>query len=150
MWEKHLGEKELQKSGYDNMYANFLSSSWPIFQLCLNRAVQFSSLAQLCPTLCDSINRSPPGLPVHHQLLEFTQNHVHQVGDATQTSHPLSSLLLLYPIPPCIRVFSSESNLRIRWPKYWSFSFSICPSNELPGLISYRMDWVYLHWGITN
>ena len=126
------------------MYANFLSSSWPILQLCLNRAVQFCSLAQLCPTLCDSINLRTPGLPVHHRFLEFTQNHVHRVGDATQTSHPLSSLLLLSPIPPSIRVFSSESTLRIRWPKYWTFSFSISPSNEHPGLISFGMDWLDL------
>ena len=94
-------------------------------------SVQFSSVAQLCPTLCDPMNRSTPGLPVHHQLPEFTQTHVHRVGDAIQPWH-----LLLSPIPPSIRVFSSESTLRMRWPKYWSFSFSISPSNEHPGLIS--------------
>ena len=91
------------------------------------------------------MNCSTPGLPVHHQLPEFTQNHVHRVGDAIQPSHPLSSpLLLLPPIPPSIRVFSNESTLRMRWPKYWSFSFSISPSNEYPGLISFRMDWLDL------
>ena len=89
------------------------------------------------------MNRSTPGLPVHHQLLEFTQTLVHQVSDAIQPSHPLSSLLLLPPIPPSIRVFSSESTLRMRWPKYWSFSFSIIPSKEIPGLI-FRMDWLDL------
>ena len=81
------------------------------------------------------MNRSTPGLPVHHQLLEFTQTLAHPVGDAIQPSHPLSSLLLLPPIPPTIRVFSNESTLHIRWPKYWSFSFSISPSNEHPGLL---------------
>ena len=90
------------------------------------------------------MNRSTPGLPVHHQLPEFTQTHVHQVSDAIQPSHPLSSLLLLPPIPPSIRIFSKESTLRIRWPKYWSFSFSIIPSKEIPGLISFRMDWLDL------
>ena len=88
------------------------------------------------------MNCSTPGLPVHHQLLEFTQTHVHRIGDAIQPSHPLSSPHLLLPIPPSIRVFSKESTLRIRWPKYWSFSFSISPSNEYPGLISFRMELV--------
>ena len=87
---------------------------------------------------------SMPGLPVHHQLPEFTQTHVHWVGDAIQPSHPLSS-----PSPPAfnlssIRVFTNESTLRIRWPKYWSFSFSISPFNEYSGLISFRMDWLDL------
>ena len=107
-------------------------------------SVQFSSVAQLCPTLCDPMNRSMPGLPVHHYLLEFTQTHVHRVSDAFQPSHPLSS-----PSPPAlnlssIRVFANESALCIRWPKYWSFSFNISPSNEHPGLISFRMDWLDL------
>ena len=90
------------------------------------------------------MNHSTPGLPVHHQLLEFTQTHVHQVSDAIQPSHPLSSLFLLPPIPPSIRVFSNESTLHMRWPKYWSFSFSIIPSKEHPGLMSFRMDWLDL------
>ena len=89
------------------------------------------------------MNHSTPGLPVHHQLPEFTQTHVHRVGDAIQTSQPLSSLILLPPIPPRIRVFFNESTLCIRWPKYWSFSFSISRSNEHPGLI-FRMDWLDL------
>ena len=88
------------------------------------------------------MNRSTPGLPVHHQLPETTQTHVHWVGDTIQPSHPLSSCLLLSPIPPSIRVFSNESTLRMRWPKYWSFNFSISPSNEHLGLISFRMDWL--------
>ena len=90
------------------------------------------------------MNRSMPHLPVHHHLWEFTQTHVHQVSDAIQPSHPRSSLLLLPPIPPSIRVFSNESTLRMRWPSYWSFSFSIIPSKEHPGLISFRMDWLAL------
>ena len=110
----------------------------------LGHSVQFSSVAQLCPTLCDPMNRSTPGLPVHHQLLEFTQTYVHQVGDAIQPSHPLSSPSPPAPIPPSIRVFSNESTLRMRWPKYWSFSLSISPSNEHPRLISFRMDWLDL------
>ena len=92
---------------------------------------QFSSVAQSCLTLCNPMNHSTPGLPVHHKLSEFTQTHVHRVGDAIQPSHPLSSLLLP-PIPPSIRVFSDESTLLMRWPKYWSFSFSIIPSKEIP------------------
>ena len=101
---------------------------------------QLSSVAQSCPTLCDAVTHSMPGLPVHHQLLEFTQTHAHCVGDAIQPSHPLSSRSPPTPIPPSIRVFSNESTLCMRWPKYWSFSFSISPSNEHPGLISFRMD----------
>ena len=85
---------------------------------------------------------SMPGLPVHHQFLELTPTHVHWVGDAIQPSHPLPS----YSPPalnfPSIRVFSNESALHIRWPKYWSFSFKISPSNEYPGLISFRMNWL--------
>ena len=103
-------------------------------------SVQFSSVAQSCPTLCDPMNCSTPGLPVHHQLPESTQTHVHRVGDAIKPSHPLSSPCLLPSIFPSIRVFSNELALRIRWPKYWSFSFNISPSNEHPGLISFRMD----------
>ena len=112
--------------------------------MCLWQHLQFSSVPQLCLTLCDPMNCSTPGLPVHHQLLEFTQTHVHCVGDAIQPSHPLSSPSHPAPDPPSIRVFSSESTLRMRWPKYWSFSFSISPFNENPGLISFRMDWLDL------
>ena len=102
-------------------------------------SVKFNSVAQSCPTLCNPMDYSTPGLPVHHQLLELTQTHVHWVGDAIQPSHPLSSSSLTLNLPS-IRVFSSESVLHIRWPKYWSFSFSISPSNEYSGLISFRMD----------
>ena len=105
---------------------------------------QFSSVAQSCLTLCDPMNRSTPGLPVHHQFPEFTKTHVHRVGDAIQPSHPLSSPSPPAPNPPSIRVFSNESTLCMRWPKYWSFSFSIIPSKEHPELISFRMDWLDL------
>ena len=112
---------------------------------CQNTRVhQFSSVTQLCPTLCDPMNCSMPGLPAHHQLLEFTQTHVHGVSDAIQPSHPLSSPSPPVPSPSHIRVFSNESTLRMRWPKYWSFSFSIIPSKEHPGMISFRMDWLDL------
>ena len=106
--------------------------------------IQFSSVAQSCPTLCDPMNCSTPGLPVYHQHLEFTQTHVHR--SVLPSSHLIlcRPLLLLPPILPSIRVFSNESTLRMRWPKYWSFSFNISPSKEHPGLISFRMDWLDL------
>ena len=110
--------------------------------------LQFSSVQSLSRVqLCDLMNRSTPGLPVHHQLQQFTQTHAHRVGDATQPSRPLSSPSLPAPNPPpppSIRVFSNESALHMRWPKYLSFSFSISPSNEHPGLMSFRMDWLDL------
>ena len=103
----------------------------------------FSSVQSLSRVpLWNPMNRSMPGLPVHHQLLEFTQTHVHRVGDAIQPSPPLLSPSPPAPIPPSIKVFSNESTLHMRWPKYWSFSFSISPSNEHSGLISFRMDWL--------
>jgi len=113
-------------------------------QLIEHSSVQFSSVAQLCLTLCDPVNRSTPCLPVHHQLLEFTQTHIHRVGDAIQPPILCCPLLLLPPIIPSIRVFSNESTLHMRGPKYWSFSFSISSSSEHPGLISFRMDWLDL------
>ena len=97
------------------------------------------SVAKSCLTLCNSMNCSTPGLPVHHQLLEFTQTPVHWVGDASQ--HLILCHPLLPPsIFPSIKVFSNESVLPIRW----SFSFNISPCNEDPGLISFRMDWMDL------
>ena len=90
------------------------------------------------------MNHSTLGLPVHHQLPEFTQTRVHRVGDAIQPSHPCRPLLLLPPIPPSIRVFPNELTRHMRWPQYWSFSFSISPSKEHSGLISFRMDWLDL------
>ena len=107
-------------------------------------SVQFSSVAQSCPTLCDPMNCSTPGLPVHHQLLEFTQTRVHQVSDVIQPSHPRSSPSPPAPNPSQHQGFSNESTLHMTWPKYWSFSFSIIPYKEIPGLISFRMNWLYL------
>ena len=103
-----------------------------------------SSVAQSCPTLCNPMDYSTPGFPVHHQLLEPTQTHVHCVGDAIQLPVLCCPLFLLSSIFPSIRVFSDESALRIRWPKYWNFSLSISTSNEYSGLISFRKDWLDL------
>ena len=106
----------------------------------ISLSIQFSSV-QSCLILRDPMDHSIPGLPVHHQLPEFTQTYVHWVNDAIQPSHPLSS-----PIPPSLNLsqhqsLSNKSTFRIRWPKYWSFSFDISPSNEYSGLISFRIDW---------
>ena len=119
-----------------------------IIYLCACLSQSVSSISQLCMTLCDHMDCSTPGLPVHHQLLGFIQIHVHWVSDAIQASHPL-----LLPSPPAFnlsqhnlkRVFSNESVLCMRWPKYWSFSFNISPSSEHSGLISFRMDWLDLN-----
>ena len=104
----------------------------------------YCPVAQSCPTLCDPMGCTSPGFPVLHHLLDLAQTHVHCVGDAIPPSHPLLS-----PYPPAfyfhsIRVFSNESALCIRWPKDWSFSFSVSPSNEHYGLISFRIDWLDL------
>ena len=107
-------------------------------------SLQFSSVAQSCQTLCNPMDCSTPGLPVHHQLLEFTQTHVHESVMPSNHLILCCPLLLLPSIFPNIRVFSNESVLHIRWPKYWSFSFSISPYNEYSGLISFRMDWLDL------
>ena len=107
--------------------------------------LQLSSVTQLCPTLCQPMNCSTPGLPVHHQLPESTQTHVHWVGDAIWPSHPLSS-----PSPPALNLsqhqglFKWVSSSHQKWPKYWSFNFNISPSNEHSGVISFRMDWLDL------
>ena len=118
-----------------------------IFVICislLERSVQISSVAQLCPTLCDPMGCSMPVLLVHHKLLELTQTHVHWVSDAIQPSHSLSS-----PSPPAFNLSQHQGLLKqvILWisrPKYWSYSFSISPFNEYSGLISFRMDWLVL------
>ena len=107
-------------------------------------SVQFSSVTHSCPTFCNPIDCSMPGLPFHHHLLDLAQIHVHWVGDAIQPSHPLLPSSLLPSVFPSIRVFSNESVHHIRWPKYWSFNFSISPSNEHSGLISFKMDWLDL------
>ena len=112
--------------------------------ICSVTYVQFSSVAQSCPTLCDPMDYSMSGLPVHYQLPGFTQ--LMSIELVMPSNHLiLCHLLLLLPsIFPSIRAFSNESALRIRWPKYWSFSFSISPFNEHPRLISFRMDWLDL------
>ena len=122
----------------------YINATEPCVPGDLSKHYQFSSVSQSCLILCDPMNHSTPGLPVHHQLLELTQTHVHRVSDAIQPLILCRPLLLLTPIPPSIRVFSNESTLRMRWPKYWSFSFNISPSNEHPVLISFRMDWLHL------
>ena len=113
------------------------------FNICLNK---LSCVVQLLShvLLCDPVDCSIPGVPVHHQLSEFTQIHVHWI--VMPSNHLIFCRPLLLPpsIFPSIRVFSTEPVLPIRWPKYWSFSFSISPSNEYLGLISFRMDWFYL------
>ena len=102
-------------------------------------------VAQLCPTICDPMDCSMPGFPVLHYLLEFAQ--IMSIESVMLSNH----LILCHPhfllpsIFPSIRVFSSELALSIRWPKYWSFSFSISLSNEYSGLISFRIDWFDLH-----
>ena len=116
-----------------------------LFTYCLIQGLahtQFSSVAQSCPTLCDPMNRSTSGLPVHHQLRNSPR--LTSIESVMPSNHLIlcRSLLLPPPIPPSIRVFSNESSLPMRWPKYWSFSFSIIPSKEHP--ISFRMDWLDL------
>ena len=106
--------------------------------------VLFSSIAQSCPTLCDPMDCSTPGLPDHHQLPKLIQTRGYRVDDAINYVILCCPLFLLPSIFPSIRVFSNESVLCIRWPKYWSFRFSISPSSEHPGLISFRMDWLDL------
>ena len=105
---------------------------------------QLSSVAQSCLSLCNPMDCSTPDLPVQHQLPEFTQTHVHWVGDAIERSHPLSS-----PSPPALSLsqhqgFSNKSALHIMWPKYWSFNFSISASNDYSELIYFRIDWLDL------
>ena len=161
LWWCHAGQGHRRISGFQLVFLCSHPTLLPVHQLCrptvvlipspdawlwftLTQAVtilQFNSVAQSCLTLCDPRDCSTPGLPVHRQLLEFTQTHVHWVGDAIQPSHALSS-----PSPPAFNLsqhqgLSKESVLRIRWPKYWSFSFSISSSKEYSGLISFKMDW---------
>ena len=103
-----------------------------------------SQFIQSSLTLCNPMDCCMLGFPVHHQLPELAQTHVHRLSNAIQRSHPLSSPVLLPSIFPSIRIFSNESFLLIRWPKNWNFSFSISPSNEYSGLISFRIDWLDL------
>ena len=121
---------------------------WEIgfLKTCIEKSVQFNSVAQLCLTPCDPMDCSMPGLPVHHQLPEWSLLKLMSIESVMPSNHPTLcwSFLLLPSIFPSIRVFSNESALRMRWPKYWSFSFNINPSNEHSGLISFRMDWLDL------
>ena len=134
--EQRLKSTNMEQKGMHTQHAG---------QMCgLRCSMQFSLVVHLCLTLCDPMDCSTPGFPVQHQLPELAQTHIHRAGDAIQPSHSLSS-----PSSPALnlcqhQVFSNESALRIRWPKYWSFSFNISPSNEHPGLISFRMDWLDL------
>ena len=121
-----------------------LCQGWGLWKEC-NCALPtcFTSVQSLSRVqLCNPMNLSMSGLPVHHQLPESTQTHVHCVGDAIQPSYPLSSPSPPAPSPSQHQGLLNESALRIKWPKYWSFSFNISPSNEHPGLISFRMDWL--------
>ena len=113
---------------------------WELYHV----VVVLCSATQSCLALCDPMDCSMPGSPVRHQLSELAQTHVHRVGDGIQPSHPLSFSSPPALNLPSIRVFSNESTLHIRWPKCWSFSFNISPSNEHPGLISFRVDWLDL------
>ena len=110
----------------------------------LQSTTQFSSVAQPCLTFCNPMDCSTPGFPVHHQFPELAQTHLHRVGDETNHLILCCPLLLLPSIFPIIRVFSNELALHIKWLRYWSLSFSISPSNEYPGLIFFRMDWLDL------
>ena len=144
IWKTHLWPQDWKRSVFIPIPKKVNAKECSNYSTIALTSVQFSSVAQSCPTLCDPMNHSMPGLPVHHQLPEFTQTHVHLVGDAIQPFHPLWS-----PSPPALNLsqhqgFSNESALPIRWPKYWSLSFNISPFNEHPGLISFRMDWLDL------
>ena len=140
----HISLNKAQKHWkyYKKCHLWVLSNASPLPKFDVSQNIpQFSSVVQSCPTLCNPKNLSTPS---HHQLLESTQTHVHWVDDAIQPSHHLSSPSPLPSIFPSTRVFSNKSALRIRWQKYWSFSFSISLSNENSGLISFRIDWLDL------
>ena len=135
-----LGTKEhsqLSEATYEALFCGIFH-----FTLRLQNSVQFSRSVVSDSLRPHESQHARPPCPSPTPRVHST--HVHRVGDAIQPSHPLLSPLLLPPIPPSIRVFSNESTLRMRWPKYWSFSFSIIPSKEIPGLVSFRMDWLDL------
>ena len=131
--------KPIKQLHHLHAYQNIFST----VMLCCSDSLQFSSVAQSCPTLCDPMNRNTPALSITNSQSSFRLTSIESV---MPSSHLIlcRPLLLLPPIPPSIRVFSNESTLLMRWPKYWSFSFSIIPSKEHPGLISFRMDWLDL------
>ena len=132
LWQNNKGDSEISCLMF-NLYQQSKRFS----------SVTQSSCVQSCPALCDPIHCIMPGLPFHHQLSKFTQTHVHWVGDAIHLIL-CHHLLLLPSIFLSIRVFANESALCIRWAKYWSFSFSISPSNEYSGPFSFKMDWLDL------
>ena len=138
-WHKMASEDSIKRNTIVDWSGGIISSR-------AFSSVQFSSVAQACPTLCDPMDCKTPGLPVYHHLPEFTQTHAHLVM-VMPSNHLILCCPLLLPLSvfPSIRVFSDESALRIRWWKYWSFSFNISPSNEYSGLICFRMDcWISL------
>ena len=125
------------RNGMDLIEAEGIKKRWQEY-------TEFNLVTQWCPTLCNPIGCSMPGFPVHHQLPELAQTHFHWVSDTIQPSHPLSS-----PSPPAFNLSERRGLFKwisvcIRWPKYWSFSFSISPTKEHPGLISLRTDWLDL------
>ena len=124
--------------------AHGIPKSWVLLNNCHFTSLSVSSVIQSYPTLCDPMDCSPSGFPVHHQLPELAQTHVHELVMPSNHLILCRLLLLLPSVFPSIRVFSDESVLCIRWPKYWSFSFSISPSNEYSGLTSFSMDWLDL------
>ena len=126
-----------RRSTFISPFLVFFHNSIAIFLILFTLFV----VVQSCLTLYNPMDCGMSGFPVYHQLLDSTQTHVHGVSDAIQSSHPLSSPSPPPSIFPSISIFSNESSLRIRWPKYWSFSFNISPSNEYSRLISFRMDW---------
>ena len=122
------------------MYCSYLD----FFNVSILVMINISSVAQLCPALCDPMDCSTPGFPVHYQLADLAQTHIPQSAMPSNHLVLCCPLLLLPLIFPSIRVFSNESVLCIRWPKYWSFSFSISPPNKYSGLIFFRMEWLDL------
>ena len=141
---KHANQEILSKRKNANDLKNkFAKQRIHAWHSHLFSSLQFSSFPQSCPTLCDPMNHSMPGLPVHHQLPEFTQTHVHRVSDAIQPSHPLSSPSLV-PSPSQHESLFQWVNSSHEVAKVLEFQFSIIPSKEIPGLISFRMDWLDL------
>ena len=139
---QHIVPTFLEKNGRKPTGGVFIAD-FSLHQVLNNVESQFSLIAQSCPTLCDPMDCSRPGFPVHHHLPELAQTL--SIKSVMPSSHLILCPPLLLPsIFPRIRVFSNESALRIRWPNYWRFSFSISPSHEYPGLISFRMDWLDL------
>ena len=143
LWQKNFNYPEIILEGYVFSRIKYAFWSFPIriYPLWDILTLNFSSVDQSCLTLCDPMDSSTPGFPVHHQLPELAQTHIHQISDAIQPSHPLLSP---YPSALSFPASGASPKSQIRWPKHWSFSFNISPSNENPGLISFMMDWLDL------